>query len=158
GRYFSMRVTANGVPTGLWVQDALDKPARLLLDPSTRFETSDTALNGFVPSPDGRCVAYMTSRAQSRWLDIRVLETSSSADRGVSGLRTNSVSPGLVWTQRSDGFFYTHYDPAPGSGDEKAVPIHPTVRFRRLADRQDTLVFAPPDESGLLVGYAISDD
>src|SRR5262249_6059693 len=139
GRYFSMRVTSNGVPTALWVQRDLEVPGRLLLDPATRFETSDTALNGFVPSPDGRFVAYTASKVQSGWLDIRVLETESGADRRVSHLRTNAVSPGIVWTERSDGFFYTHYDPAPGSGEDKAPPIHPTVRFHRLADGQDTL-------------------
>jgi prolyl oligopeptidase len=158
GRYFLTRIASNGAVTGLWIQDGAMAEPRRLLDPKARFPGKDVVLSGFSPSPDGRFVAYTVSQGQSRWLDIRILETASGADRATVSLQTNSVSSGLAWTPDGKGFFFTHFDRPAGVSDDKATPIHPTIRFYGLAEARDTLAFEPPAEPGLLVGYTLSDD
>lgn len=157
-RYFLMRISATGTPTGLWVQEGPSATPRPLLDPRSRFPGTSVTLIGFSPSPDGRFVAYTVSQAQSRWLQIRVLETAGGADRPTPPLETHTVSAGLVWDQDDRGFYFTRYERPPGIGDEKATPIRPTVRFFDLSQARDALVYAPPAEPGLLVGYTVSDD
>ena len=157
-RYFLMRITATGTPTGLWVQEGPSAAPRLLLDPRSRFPGTNVTMTGFSPSPDGRFVAYTVSQAQSRWLQIRVLETASGADRPTPPLETHTVSAGLAWDGDDRGFYFTRYERPPGIGDEKATPIRPTVRFFDLSQARDDLVYAPPAEPGLLVGYTVSDD
>ena len=156
--YFLLKITSTGAPTGLWVQEGPTGAPRLLLDPRSRFPGTDSALNAFAPSPDGRFVACTISDGQSRWLRILILETASGAEHPTPRLETHTVSSGLAWARDGRGFYFTRYERPPGVGDEKATPIRPTVRFFSLRDGKESLVYEPPPEPGLLVGYTVSDD
>ncbi len=156
--YFLVKITSTGTPTGLWVQEGPSGAPRLLLDPRSRFPGADAALSGIAPSPDGRFVAYTVSEGQSRWLRIGVLDATSGADRPTPALETHTISGGLAWERDGRGFYFTRYERPPGIGDEKATPVRPTVRFFGLADGKERLVYEPPPEPGLLVGYTVSDD
>ncbi len=152
GRHFMMRITATGVPTGIWVREGV-ATARRFYEPSE----PGTALNGFAPSPDGRYVAYTVSRAQSRWLSIGLLDARTGNPVPAPALETHAIAGPPVWTLDGRGFFFTRFAKS-AAGDAKETPVKPVVSWYRPGDASDSVAYAPPGEPGLLVGYAPSDD
>lgn len=156
GRYFLTRMTSTGVPAGLWVQDGSKARPRLLLDPKSRGAAS--GVFGFTPSPDGRFVAYTSREGQSSWLRIRLLDTATGKDLPTPPLQAHTLAGSPAWTPDSRAFFYIRFEKPSGPGADKAPPTQPTVRRFRLAERRDEVVYEPPAEPGLLVGFNVSDD
>jgi len=157
-RYFLARITSTGVPSGLWVKDGKDGAPRLLLDPKSRGDGA--VLGGFVPSPDGRLVAYTLGKGQSRWLQIRVADAVTGKDLTVPPLETHAIGGAPVWTPDGAELFFVRFEKAAGSSESTAPPVRPTVRRIRLDDpkRRESLVYEPPAEPGLLVSPVVSDD
>jgi prolyl oligopeptidase len=157
GRYFSVRITPSGGPTGLWVQDGPNAAPRKIVDPESGLFGKDMTLFGCVPSPDARRVACTLSRGQSRRLRIRILDVSTGKEIASPALETHSVSGALVWTRDSRGFFRTNFE-SPVDPAGTAPPTNPSVRYYDVAGKKDTTIYTPPREPGLLVGTALSED
>lgn len=156
GRYFLTRITSTGVPAGLWVKDSASSRPRLLIDAESRG--AEASLGAFTPSPNGKLVAYTAGQRASGWLRIRVADAETGKDLTVPSLETHTIAGAPVWTPDGSEFFFVRFEKDPGSSESTAPPVRPTVRRYRVADRGESLAFAPPGEPGLLVSCNVSDD
>ena len=67
GRYFFLRNDGLQNQSVLYVADTLDAAPRVLLDPNKLSEDATVALGEFLPSPDGRLLAYSLSDGGTDW-------------------------------------------------------------------------------------------
>ena len=80
GRYFQLRNTGLQNQDVLFVLDALDGEAHVLLDPNTLSDDGTVALNTWEVSPDGKWLAYAVSTSGSDWVTWHVREVSTGQD------------------------------------------------------------------------------
>src|SRR5438477_3520663 len=74
GRYFYTRNDGLQNQNAVYVVDRLDGQPRLLLDPNTLSKDGTIALTNWVPSEDGKLLAYGLAGAGSGWQEGRVLD------------------------------------------------------------------------------------
>jgi prolyl oligopeptidase len=96
--------------------DALEKE-RVLIDPNSMDSSGSTAIDWFVPSPNGDLVAVSLSRGGSEAGDVHIFETASGKPIPDMIPRVNSGTAGgdLAWMPDASGFFYTRHP----RGDER---------------------------------------
>ncbi len=139
GKYYFFKNDGLQNQSVLYVQDDLNAPPRLVLDPNT-FSTDGTAsLGEYDFSQDGRYLAYTISKGGSDWRTI-VVKDLQSGDMLPDQLEWAKFTS-LGWL--GDGFHYTRY-PTPKKGDElKAANQFGAVWFHRLGQPQsaDQLVY-----------------
>lgn len=156
GRYFYTRNDGLQNQNVLYVSDALDAEPRVLIDPNTFSEDATIALSSWVPSPDGKWMAYSTSDGGTDWKTwhIHNVETGDDVDDAVSRYKFYGIS----WSRDSDGFFYGQY-PAKedGSGDgSKTISIY----FHRIGTSQteDQHIYTVPDGSSKNPSGTVTED
>jgi prolyl oligopeptidase len=90
--------------------DQPDK-AHVLLDPSHVDKAGTTAMDWYVPSPDGKLVAVSLSRKGSEAGDVHVLDVATAKEVYEVVPRVNGGTAGgdLAWSPDGKGFFYTRY-------------------------------------------------
>jgi prolyl oligopeptidase len=103
GRLFYVRNTGLQPQSVLYTQGSIDAPPRAVLDPNKISADGSTAVRDYAVSPDGRLLAYWTSRGGADRGETHVRELSSGRDLAdvVSGV-VNSA----WWTRDGQGFFY----------------------------------------------------
>jgi prolyl oligopeptidase len=143
GRYFWTRNDGTQNQSVLQVADSLDAPPRVLLDPNVLSEDATIALADFVPSPDGRYVAYALSDGGTDWKTWRIRDVATLQDLPDALQFTKFTS--VAWDRDSSGLYYSRYPQgANGQGDDsRQVAIH----RHRLGDAQsqDQLIFQIAD-------------
>ena len=108
-RYFYLVTEPNAAQPKLFYRDGLQGDERLLIDPATLGKGSSThyALDYFVPSWDGRRLAYGISAGGSEQSLLHVLEVDTGKLLEESIDRTsNSV---VAWQPDNRSFFYLRY-------------------------------------------------
>ncbi|HEX7878917.1 MAG TPA: prolyl oligopeptidase family serine peptidase [Candidatus Eisenbacteria bacterium] len=122
--------------------------SRVLVDPNTLSGDGTTALDWWYPSPDGRLLAWGSSKNGDEWSTLRVRDVESGSDRIEAIPRTRAAS--VAWLPDGSGFYYTRY-PAVGDVPAGQENYHRRV-FRHALDTDlaaDSLVFgdgrAPED-------------
>jgi prolyl oligopeptidase len=117
GRYFYTRNDGLQNQSVLYVADALNAKPRVLLDPNQLSKDATIALGEFVPSPDGKLVAYSLSDAGSDWRIWKVRDVASGRDLP-DELRFIKFVP-VAWTNDSRSLYYARYPQrADGTGDD----------------------------------------
>ena len=133
GRYFYSRNDGLQNQSVLYVADALDGEPRVLIDPNTFSKDATIALSSWVPSPDGKWMAYSTSDGGTDWKTwhIRNVDTGEDLDDVVARCKFTGAS----WSGDSEGFIYSRY-PAreDGTGDGSATT---SVFYHRRGTAQD---------------------
>jgi len=133
GRYFFEQNDGLLDQDVLYVADAIDDDPRVLIDPNAFSEDATIALASWVPSPDGRWLAYSTSDGGTDWKTwhIRSVDTGEDLDDAVPRCKFTGAS----WSGDSEGFFYSRY-PAldDGAGDGSKTT---SVYFHRRGTAQD---------------------
>jgi prolyl oligopeptidase len=76
-RYFYLRNAGLQNQAQLFVRDGLHGEPRLLLDPNTWAKDGATALDQWVPSPDGRHLAYSIQDGGSDWRSLKVVDVAT---------------------------------------------------------------------------------
>ena len=117
GRYFFLRNDGLQNQSVLYVTDSLDAAPRVVLDPNKLSSDATVAMGEFVPSPDGRLLAYSISDGGTDWRIWRVRDVASGKDLGdeLRFLKFRDV----VWTADSKALYYSRYPQrADGSGDD----------------------------------------
>jgi prolyl oligopeptidase len=158
GRYFYTRNSGLQNQRVLYVAETLDASPRVLLDPNSLSEDGTVALAGYVPSEDGKLLAYGLSRAGSDWEEWHVRDVDSGKDR--DDLVEWVKFSGAAWKKDGTGFFYSRYD-APKPGEEKkGLNEFQKVYFHRVGTKQadDTLVYERKDHADWGFGAGVSDD
>ncbi|MFN8475488.1 MAG: prolyl oligopeptidase family serine peptidase [Anaerolineae bacterium] len=158
GRYFQLRNTGLQNQDALYVMDALDGEARILLDPNALSADGAVALTSWSVSDDGQWLAYATSAGGSDWLTWRVRDVSRGED--LPDLIEWSKFSGASWRKDGSSFYYGRYDaPAPGQ-DLLGVNYNQKVYFhaRGTSQAQDSLVYERPDQKEWGFAPIVSDD
>ncbi len=158
GRYFYTRNDGLQNQSAVYVVDRLNGPARLLIDPNTLSKDGTVALNNWVPSEDGRYLAYGLAAAGSDWQEWRVLDVATGRPM-VDHLKWVKFSR-VSWTHDNAGFFYSHYDePQPG---EKYTGrnYYQKLYYHRLGQPQssDMLIYERKDEKEWGFDGEVTDD
>lgn len=152
-RFFFTKTEAGRSRGVLYVRTGLDGEPRVLIDPTVFFDDETNQLAGWVPSPDGRLLAFGVSKGQTVWRRLKIMDVDTGAvrDDELTGLvDTSSVH----WSPDSRGMFYRRFD---NPADEMSAKIeidNPRFCFHRLGTRQaaDEIIMAFPDRTDWLPG------
>jgi prolyl oligopeptidase len=113
GQLFAMRVQPPKQQPFLVVMPAPDQPdkARVLVDPNEIDKKGTTAIDWYVPSPDGKLVAVSLSQGGSETGDVHVYDTATAKEVHEVVPRVNGGTAGgsLAWAPDGKGFYYTRY-------------------------------------------------
>lgn len=144
--------------------DDPDTSAVVVLDPNTLAADGTVAIGAMAFSECGSLLAYGETRSGSDWQTIRVrridpdtLVVSQLAD-ALEWVKFSSIA----WSHDNAGFFYARY-PQPvtkDAGTETPKLEHHRVYYHRvgLAQSEDVLVAATPNEPEWMFGVEVTDD
>lgn len=156
--YFQFRNTGLQNQDVLYVAETPSAAGRVLLDPNSLSEDGTAALNAHSVSDDGRWLAYAISRSGSDWQEWRIRNVQTGAD--LPETLAYSKFSGATWAKDGSGFYYCRY-PAPAEGETyQQANYNQQLAFHRLntLQREDTLVYARPDQPEWGFEAEISDD
>jgi prolyl oligopeptidase len=158
GRWFQQRNTGLQPQSLLYVMQTPYDEGRVLLDPNTFAPDGTVALVGSEVSPDGRLLAYATSKAGSDWMTWRVRDIDTGDDR--TDVLEWSKFSGAAWTPDSAALLYAVYD-APTPGQELLAESRTgrVVRHRLGAPQdEDVTVWSAPDQPEWIPSVSTTDD
>ena len=116
GRLFTLTVQPPKQQPMVTVMPASADPSQVrpVVDPNTLDPSGQTAIDWFVPSPDGKRVAVSLSRNGSEDGTVHVFDVATGKETGEAVPRAQYPTAGgsLAWKADSSGFWYTRY---PGS-------------------------------------------
>jgi len=128
----------------LYLQDDLDAPARLLLDPNTLSKDGTVAVSNTHFSKDGSLMAYAISRSGSDWQEVKIRDVQTGKD--FPETLTDLKFSGIAWKNDKSGFYYNRY-PKPGTVPAKEQYLNNKVYWHQLGSdpQNDQEIFARPD-------------
>ena len=92
--------------------DADPRTARIVVDPNTLDPSGQTAIDWFVPSPDGKLVAVSLSRNGSEDGTVHVFSVATgreTAETPIPRVQFPTAGGSLAWRGDASGFWYTRY-------------------------------------------------
>jgi prolyl oligopeptidase len=103
---------------------------RVIVDPNVRNPSGTTAIDFYVPSPDGRLVAVSMSEGGTESGDVHVFETDTGRERPDQVRRVNGGTAGgsVAWSANDRGFYYTRY-PRPGQRPQEDLDFYQQIYF-----------------------------
>lgn len=158
GRYFWTRNDGLQQQNVLYTAKALNDTPVVALDPNLLSKDGTVALSGFVPSRDGKLLAYGIAGAGSDWQTWKVRDLATGQDLAdkIDWVKFSAAS----WTADGKGFFYARYD-APKEGDAlKGANYFQKLYYHRLGTAQgdDVLVAENREDKEWGFGTEVSDD
>jgi prolyl oligopeptidase len=158
GRYFFTRNDGLQNQNAVFVLDRLDGVPRLLLDPNAFSADGTIALANWVPSEDGKLLAYGLARAGSDWQEWRVMEIDSGralADQ-VQWVKFSRVS----WTPDNAGFFYSRYDEPRAGETYTGTNYYHKLFYHRVGQKQsdDKPIYRRDDQKEWSFDGQVTDD
>ncbi len=145
GRYFYLRNDGLQNQSVLYVTESLDAKPRVLLDPNNFSGDATVALGEFVPSPDGKLLAYSLSDGGTDWRTWHVRDVATGKDLP-DVLRFMKFRE-VAWTANSKSMYYARYPlRADGRGDDSKQT---SIYLHRLGDEQakDRHIFSVTDHA-----------
>jgi prolyl oligopeptidase len=139
GRVFYLRIGPSQLTPALVMREGLSGAEHVLVDPARLAQQA--SIDWFVPSPDGRHVAYGLSRGGSEDSVLRVLLVATARDLPfeIDRARFNRE---LAWHPDGRSFYYARI-PEGNTGAKRNANIR---IYRHLLDREaarDEVIFAP---------------
>ena len=110
--------------------------ARILLDPNMLNPNGGTAIDWFVPSPDGSLVAVSLSEGGSENGTLHVYDVATRKEIGdpIPNVQYPTAGGSMAWQADSKGFWYTRY---PTVGPEQDRHFYQQVYFHVLGTQPD---------------------
>ncbi|MFZ3483434.1 prolyl oligopeptidase family serine peptidase [Sphingomonas sp. 3-13AW] len=158
GRYFYERNSGVQNQSVLYVRDSLGGEGRVLIDPNGWSADGATALAEWVPSENGRYIAYGIQDGGTDWRTLKVLDVATGkplADE-VKWAKFTAIS----WAHNGSGFFYSRF-PEPEEGAAfQALNLNHALYFHKIGTPQsaDIKVYATPDRPKLSHVAQVTDD
>lgn len=121
-----------------------DAAPRTLVDDAALGEGG--MVRAFVPSPDGRRVAYVLSRNGADWSEIRLLDV-DAPDAPIATLANIRFEGPMQWTANGEGLVYRRFAP-PRDGRPEAPAEDPALYLHRLgtSPADDPRLFSLPED------------
>ncbi len=146
--YFYMRNSGLQNQSQLFVRKGLNGAPRLLIDPNAWAKDGATALADWVPSDNGKLLAYAIQDGGSDWRVIKLLDvtTGKILEDEIKWAKFTGIS----WVGNT-GFLYSRF-PEPKVGQAFQQPnTNQAVYFHAIGTPQsaDQLVYATPDHPEL---------
>lgn len=159
GKYFYSHNSGLQNQAVLWVRDQLNGQGRVLIDPNGWSKDGATALAEWLPSEDGKLLAYSIQDGGTDWRTIKVLDVATGKDLG-DEVSWAKYTMGLSWAKDGSGFFYSRYPEPPAAEKFQATSENHKVFFHKLGTPQsaDRLVYATPENPKLGHYAVITDD
>jgi prolyl oligopeptidase len=106
--------------------------ARVIVDPNAIDPKGTTAIDWFVPSPDGRLVAVSLSEGGSEDGVLHIFEVATGKEIGdpIPNVQYPTGGGSMAWRADSKGFWYTRY-PTDGPPEDRHFYMH--VFFHKMA-------------------------
>jgi prolyl oligopeptidase len=127
--FFSRRDAGKEKPTIYW-REGHDGPNKVLLDPNGWSTDGSVALGVWLPSPDGRKVAYGVKSNNSDEAVLHVMDVATAKKSDVDVIEGAKYAD-PAWTPSGDGFYYT-WVPAPDKVPTADRPGFAEVKFHKL--------------------------
>ncbi len=124
----------------MYVQDSLNGPSRVFLDPNTFSSDGTIALSSLSFTKDGSLFAYSISESGSDWQKILVMDPSTK--KILDDTLKNVKFSGISW-YKDEGFYYSAYSvPSKGSQLSGITEYH-KLYYHRMGTPQssDIMVF-----------------
>jgi prolyl oligopeptidase len=161
GRYFFLRNDGTQNQSVLHVAERADELGRVLIDPNGKRADGTIALTRFVPSPDGRIVAYALSDGGSDWETWRFHRV--DADVPLPDELVHTKFWELSWARDGRSVYYSRYAPRPGAGatDPRGDDAAQPAVYRHLLgtkQAEDLPVYAVSDHPRRAPSARVTDD
>ncbi|MDI1431015.1 prolyl oligopeptidase family serine peptidase [Polyangium sorediatum] len=121
GRYFSTRQAPSEDQPVLYVRDGVDGVDRKLVDPNTRGSDGLVSLDFWVPSQDGKKLAYGLSSGGDEQSTLYVMDVETGKDLPETEVIPRARYASVAWLPDGKSFYYTRY---PKKGDVPAGEEH----------------------------------
>lgn len=155
-RLFFARRSA-GHDHAVWYVREDDGRERVVLDPLQLDSHGRISVRAFVPSPDGRLVAYLRSFDGADAAELRIREVDTGRDRAdrIAGARYAAAA----WAADGRSFAYTGLPDDP-SIPAPELPRHAEVRVHVLGTpvSQDEVIYGPLGDAATFVGVESLDE
>ncbi len=143
GKLFALKSQPPAEQPFLVTLKSADEPAseQVVLDPNKLNPKGTTAIDFYVPSPDGKLVAVSLSEDGTEDGTVHVYETASGKDLSDVIPRVNGGTAGgsVAWNADGSGFWYTRY-PRGSERPKEDLDFYQQVWFHKLGTptEQDT--------------------
>jgi prolyl oligopeptidase len=141
GRLFLLRFQPPGPQPVLVTLTSLTNldSLHVVFDPATRTNGGSTAIDWFVPSPDGTRVAVSLSQNGSERGDLHLLDTETGRilEPPIPRVHGPTAGGSAAWNAEGTGIFYTRY-PKPGERPDADLDFYQQVWFHRLGTPSDS--------------------
>ena len=154
--YFYLKSDGSDELAVLYVADALDAPARPLLDPNALSADRSRVLADYEVSPDGEYLAYAISEGGSDWKVWHVRATASGEDLPDT-VRFVKFTP-VSWSPDGAGFYYSRYPARDAERGDGTRDVSVFYHRRGSAQSEDRLVYALGGSSGRNPYPTVTDD
>jgi prolyl oligopeptidase len=145
GKIFALKFDPKKQQQSLVVLDAADRPEseRPVCDPNEIDSAGTTAIDWFVPSPDGNLVAVSLSKKGSEDGDLYFFSVADGkqSPEVLKHVQFPTAGGSAAWTKDSTGIFYTRF---PREGEQPAADLHfyQQVYFHRLGTSESEDVYS----------------
>jgi prolyl oligopeptidase len=158
GRYFYQRNSGLQRQAPLYMRDTLSADPTLVLDPNMLSPDGSLSLTQWMPSPNGRLLAYGISEGGADWRTIylRDIETGRDLPDNVKWVRFSDIS----WTKDAKGFFYSRYPEPPKGKVLEAALSGQTLYYHHVGSPQaeDKLIYSRPDIPAWFISGSVTED
>lgn len=157
-RYFFFKNDGLQNQNVLYVQDALDAEAKLLIDPNAWTKDGTLALSGLEVSDDAKRIAYGTAQSGSDWNTWKVFDVATGKTLGdeLKWVKFSSTS----WSKDNKGFYYSRFpEPQPGAAFQN-LNVDMKLYYHTLGTPQsdDRLVYERKDNPKWAIGGGVTED
>jgi prolyl oligopeptidase len=158
GRYFYVKNSGLQRQSPVFVRSSLTAPAAMVLDPNAISPDGSISLAQWMPSRDGRLLAYGLSEGGADWrtLHVRDIDSGKDLQDEVHWVRFSDIS----WTNDGKGFFYSRYPEPPKGKVLEAALSGQAVYYHSIGTTQsnDRLIYARKDLPTWFVGGSVTED
>jgi len=157
-RYFYSKNSGLQRQSPIYVRASLDQPASLVIDPNTLSPDGSISMAQWIPSRDGRLLAYGLSEGGADWRTVHVRDIAAGKDLPdeVRWVRFSNIS----WTNDAQGFFYSRYPEPPKGKQLEAALSGQAIYYHKVGSAQsaDRLIYERKDLPAWFVGGEVTED
>lgn len=130
-RYFYMRTHKDKEKAILYWKEGQNGDEKVLIDPNTLSTDGSTSLGVWVPSWDGKTLAYALKTNNSDEATVHVMDVASGKISDVDVIAGGKYAA-PSWTPSGDGFYYTWLPPLSDAVTPAERPGFAEIRFHAL--------------------------